>query len=202
MRRSRGGLQRWRAVTIFAIHLGLYLTSTIVCGQVAGTSEPADSGAHSQVDGEAKSPDLGEVTRLIMEGTNRFRKQEGRGELKSQQQLVATARDFADFLARTDKFSHEADGSQPTERAKKHDYDYCIVAENIAYEYSSAGFATEDLARGSSRAGRSRRGTARTCLIRTSSRRGWRSHRAKNPASITPCRSSAGPGRRRSSSPS
>ena len=29
---------------IFAIHLGLYLTSTIVCGQVAGTSEPADSG--------------------------------------------------------------------------------------------------------------------------------------------------------------
>jgi len=132
---------------ILAIHLGLYLTSTIVCGQVAGTSEPADSGAHSQVDGEAKSPDLGEVTRLIMEGTNRFRKQEGRGELKSQQQLVATARDFADFLARTDKFSHEADGSEPTERAKKHDYAPCIVAENIACEYSSAGFETEDLAR-------------------------------------------------------
>jgi len=132
---------------ILAIHLGLYLTSTIVCGQAAGTSEPADSGAHSQVDGEAKSPDLGEVTRLIMEGTNRFRKQEGRGELKSQQQLVATARDFADFLARTDKFSHEADGSEPTERAKKHDYAPCIIAENIAYEYSSAGFETEDLAR-------------------------------------------------------
>ena len=132
---------------IFAIHLGLYLTSTIVCGQVAGASEPADSGAHSQVDGKAKSPALGEATRLIMEGTNRFRKQEGRGELKSQQQLVATARDFADFLARTDKFSHEADGSEPTERAKKHDYAPCIVAENIAYEYNSAGFETEDLAR-------------------------------------------------------
>ena len=130
-----------------AIHLGLYLTSSIVCGQVAGTSEPAAIGAPSQVDGEVKSPDLGEVTTLIMEGTNRFRKQEGRGELQSQPLLVATARDFADFLARTDKFSHEADGSEPTERAKKHDYAPCIVAENIAYEYSSAGFETEDLTR-------------------------------------------------------
>ena len=132
---------------IFAIHLGLYLASTIVSGQVAGTSEAVAVGAPSQVHGEVKSPDLGEVTTLIMEGTNRFRKQEGRGELKSQPQLVATARDFADFLARTDKFSHEADGSEPTERAKKHDYAPCIVAENIAYGYSSTGFESDDLAR-------------------------------------------------------
>ena len=132
---------------VFAIHLGLYLTATIPCGQVAGTSEPAAIGAASQVDGEVKSPDLGEVTRLIMEGTNRFRKQEGLGELKSQPQLVATARDFADFLARNDEFSHEADGSDPLERAKKHDYAPCIVAENIAYGYSSTGFESDDLAR-------------------------------------------------------
>jgi uncharacterized protein YkwD len=132
---------------VSAIHLGLYLTATIAGGQVAGTSEAAASGTHSQVDGELKSPDLGEVTRLIMEGTNRFRKQEDRGELKSQPQLVATARDFADFLARNDKFSHEADGSDPLERAKKHDYAPCIVAENIAYAYSSTGFESDDLAR-------------------------------------------------------
>jgi len=132
---------------VLAIHLGLCLTATIACGQDTGTGEAAAAGAHSQVDVEVKTPDLGEVTRLIMEGTNSFRKQEGRGELKSLPRLVATARDFADFLARTDKFSHEADGSKPTERAKKHDYDPCIVAENIAYEYSSTGFATEDLAR-------------------------------------------------------
>jgi uncharacterized protein YkwD len=130
-----------------AIHLGLFLALTINCGQVAGTSEAVAVGAPSQVDGEVKSPDPGDVTRLIMEGTNQFRKQEGRGELKSQPQLVATARDFADVLARTDKLSHEADGSDPRERAKKHNYDPCIVAENIAYEYSSAGFESADLAR-------------------------------------------------------
>ena len=99
------------------------------------------------MDGGAKIPEVGVVTRLIMEGTNEFRKEEGRAELKSQPQLVATARDFADFLARTDKFSHEADGSDPSERAKKHDYDPCIVAENIAYEYNSAGFESDELAR-------------------------------------------------------
>jgi uncharacterized protein YkwD len=132
---------------VLAIHLGLCLTATIACGQVAATSEPAASGAHSQVNGEVKTPDLGEVTKLIMEGTNRFRKQEKRGELKSQPQLVATAREFAGFLARNDKFSHEADGSDANERAKKHDYAPCIVAENIAFEYSSAGFESDDLAR-------------------------------------------------------
>ncbi len=132
---------------VLAIHLGLCLTATIACGQDTGTGEAAAAGAHSQVDGEVKTPDLGEVTRLIMEGTNSFRKQEGRGELKSLPRLVATARDFADFLARNDKFSHEADGSDPNERAKKHDYDPCIVAENIAYEYNSSGFESDDLAR-------------------------------------------------------
>ena len=60
---------------IFAVRLGLFLIPTIICGQLAGT-----------VDGELKSPDLGEVTRLILEGTNQFRKQEGREELKSQPQ--------------------------------------------------------------------------------------------------------------------
>jgi len=61
--------------------------------------------------------------------------------------LTEAAQYFADYLARTSKFSHTADGQQPSDRAKKHGYDYCIVLENIAYEYNSSGFSTEDLAR-------------------------------------------------------
>jgi uncharacterized protein YkwD len=132
---------------VFAIRLGLFLTASIVCGQVAGTSDSVASRAHSGVDGEVKSPDLHQVARLLMEGTNRLRKQEGRAELKRQPQLEATARDFAEFLARADKLSHGADGSDPRERAKKHGYAPCIVAENIAYEYNSNGFEGDDLAR-------------------------------------------------------
>jgi len=132
---------------VLAIPLGLCLAATSACGLDAGTSEAAAAGTHSQVDGDVKTPDLGEVTRLIMEGTNSFRKEEAHDKLKSQPRLVATARDFADFLARNDKLSHEADGSNPNERSKKHDYDPCIVAENIAYEYDSRGFDSDVLAR-------------------------------------------------------
>jgi uncharacterized protein YkwD len=131
---------------IFAIHLGLFLAPGLVRGPIAGTNESPGIEACLWADGE-KSPDLPETSKLILEGTNRFRTQEGRGEVKREPQLEATARDFAEFLARTDKFDHEADGSQPADRAKKHDYDPCIVAENIAYEYSSTGFETGDLAR-------------------------------------------------------
>ncbi len=127
--------------------LGTCLTMSLVFAQSAAKSKPGAREAPSQVDDALKIPDLDRVSKLIMETTNQFRKEEGRGELKSQEQLVETARDFADYLARTDKFSHEADGSDPRARAKKHKYDPCIVAENIAYEYNSEGFLSEDLAR-------------------------------------------------------
>src|SRR5262249_9652313 len=47
----------------------------------------------------------------------------------------------------TNKFSHEADGNNPEDRATLHDYQYCIVAENIAWQMRSTGFTTNELAR-------------------------------------------------------
>src|SRR5207253_2501467 len=61
--------------------------------------------------------------------------------------LADTARDFAEFMARTDRYGHEADGQQPSQRATAHGYGYCMVAENIAFQYSSAGFRSGELAR-------------------------------------------------------
>jgi hypothetical protein len=49
-------------------------------------------------------------------------------------------------MARTDKYGHTADGNPPTARAKQHGYDYCMVSENLAYQFSTAGFTTEELA--------------------------------------------------------
>ena len=49
-------------------------------------------------------------------------------------------------MARTDRYCHEADGRQPSQRATAHGYGYCLVSENIAYEYSSIGFRSADLA--------------------------------------------------------
>ena len=85
------------------------------------------------------APDLEATARLIIEKTNQFRRDQGRTALKTSPRLEATARDFAAFMARTDKYGHDADGSQPDDRVKKHEYEYCIVAENIAYEFNSEG---------------------------------------------------------------
>lgn len=94
-----------------------------------------------------RTPDLEQAARLVVEGTNSFRLEQDRPRLKTSPQLEATARDFAAFMARTDKYGHDADGSHPDDRVKKHGYEYCVVGENIAYEFNSEGFATEELAK-------------------------------------------------------
>ena len=59
--------------------------------------------------------------------------------------LTSEARAFADYLVRTGKFSHTADGRDPGERAKAAGYDYCELAENLAYEADDSGFGDERL---------------------------------------------------------
>jgi uncharacterized protein YkwD len=97
----------------------------------------------------AKSaPDLGRVKEGIISSTNEFRRQNGLQELTVKQQLAEAAQYFADYMARTDKYSHTADGKEPWERVAKYGYAYCIVLENIAYENSPEGFRAEDLIQG------------------------------------------------------
>jgi uncharacterized protein YkwD len=91
-------------------------------------------------------PDLRRVSERILAETNRFRADNKRAALKVNEDLAKTSRYFADFMARTDKYGHTADGNEPWERAKKNGYDYCLVLENIAYQFSSEDFATADLA--------------------------------------------------------
>lgn len=93
------------------------------------------------------SVDLARIGQQIVSLTNRFRDQHGRGELKINPQLTSAAQEFAEYLARTDTFSHTADGKRPSQRVREHGYHYCLVAENIAEEYNSAGFTTISLAR-------------------------------------------------------
>jgi hypothetical protein len=49
-------------------------------------------------------------------------------------------------MARTGRYGHTADGREPSDRARAHGYDYCRIAENISYQYSSRGFGTAELA--------------------------------------------------------
>lgn len=85
------------------------------------------------------------VARIIIDATNRFREDEHRSTLRVNKQLTETARAFARYMAENDRYGHHADGQQPADRAKKQGYDYCIVLENIAYYYNSAGTRSEEM---------------------------------------------------------
>jgi hypothetical protein len=91
-------------------------------------------------------PDLPQTEIAIVEMTNAFRKENKLGEVKPNVALTAAARAFAQYLARTGKFAHEADGREPSARAVEQGYRYCLVAENLALNLDSRGFETRQLA--------------------------------------------------------
>jgi len=94
---------------------------------------------------DEKKPDLAVVTRYIVDKTNDFREEEGVPRVAVNAKLTETARYFADTMARTGRYGHTADGSRPADRAAKHGYEYCVIAENIAYAFNSDGYTTEEL---------------------------------------------------------
>lgn len=137
---------RW-LLLLFA--LGGCFLPAVANGQ---TSEEAESESHQSSPatpppGEP-GPDLAQVATRLTSLTNEFRQAEGHQPVQPNPQLTASARDFADFMARTGKYGHTADGNHPSARAKQHGYDSCVVAENLAYQFSTAGFTAEELAQG------------------------------------------------------
>lgn len=95
---------------------------------------------------EETTPDLSDTERLIVEKTNAFRQDEQLEPVQPNPKLNETAQYFADFMARTGKYGHTADGQRPSQRASNHGYAYCIVSENIAYQFRSTGFTSDELA--------------------------------------------------------
>jgi uncharacterized protein YkwD len=114
----------------------LLAACAMLAGRVA-TGASADTG---------RAPDLGDVTRIVVDETNRLRQEHQLAPLRPNPRLTATAREFADYMARTDLYGHRADGREPAHRAEAHGYAYCLLAENIAYEFNSGGFETHELA--------------------------------------------------------
>jgi len=92
--------------------------------------------------------DLSRGVKDIVRRTNDFRREQGREAVAVNAKLAETAAYFAGYMARTDTYGHTADGKRPAQRATEHGYEYCIVLENIAYQYNSAGFTTEQLGKG------------------------------------------------------
>jgi Cysteine-rich secretory protein family len=92
------------------------------------------------------APDLPQTEIAVIEMTNVFRAENKLAPVVPNAALKVTAQAYADYLARSGAFSHTADGRQPSDRARAAGYRYCMVAENLALNQSSAGFAALDLA--------------------------------------------------------
>lgn len=89
---------------------------------------------------------IASAERQVVERSNVFRRSQSLGPLTPDRMLTASAQAFAAYMAQTDRYGHEADGRQPSERAQAQGYAYCMVAENIAMLYHSIGFDTDELA--------------------------------------------------------
>jgi len=94
----------------------------------------------------AAGPDPTRVARVIVAETNQARDEAGRDPVVPHVKLVRVAQAFADYLAKTDRFSHRADGSSPAQRARAGGYAWCYIAENIAWESRSVAWESDELA--------------------------------------------------------
>lgn len=94
----------------------------------------------------AELPDLTQTEAAIIERTNTFRKAEGLPSLVRNLALEYAAKRFAQYLAKSGRFAHEADGRQPADRTKEAGYWHCTIAENLALNLDSRGFSAAKLA--------------------------------------------------------
>jgi hypothetical protein len=95
----------------------------------------------------AVTPDIPKTEIAIVEMTNAFRQENKLAAVQLNATLTRAAREYAQFLASTELFSHEADGRRPADRARAAGYQFCEIAENLAAFVDSRGFETRDLAR-------------------------------------------------------
>ena len=85
------------------------------------------------------------VQQAIIDQTNGFRKSNQLEFVQRDKHLMQAAKNFAEFMARTGKYGHRANGMTPAERAEAAGYDYCVVRENIASRTNTGDVTADSL---------------------------------------------------------
>ncbi|MDZ4779696.1 MAG: CAP domain-containing protein [Planctomycetia bacterium] len=68
-------------------------------------------------------------------------------ELETKVAQKDAAQQYAEYMAAENRFGHTVDGSVPAERATAHEYEACLIAENIAYRWNARPVEYNDVAR-------------------------------------------------------
>jgi hypothetical protein len=92
-----------------------------------------------------QAADLDATAGMLVEMTNRLRGEERLSQQTVNEKLQTTALDFAAYMAKHDKYGHEADGQKIADRIQTEGYEHCLVAENIAYQFSTRVLTTATL---------------------------------------------------------
>jgi hypothetical protein len=93
------------------------------------------------------APDPAKVAAAVREQINKVRADAKARELSESDPLVKSAQVFAEYLAKTGKFAHDADGKQPPDRAVAAGYDTQFVAENLFKISGADGLKADETAK-------------------------------------------------------
>ncbi|HEU4616585.1 MAG TPA: CAP domain-containing protein [Gammaproteobacteria bacterium] len=137
---TQQGYRRKRCAAWAAASASLLLAAV---GLATGSAHGQAGGAGGARRGTA---DVAAVAQMIAARTNAFRAENRVAALERNRELDAAAQEFAEYMARTGRYGHTADGKEPSERIVEHGYSYCGTAENIAYVYRSQGYTASELA--------------------------------------------------------
>lgn len=124
-------------MAVLAFRLRASIRLVLAC--VAAAAAVAQAAPANTVDARA-------AVAVVVQKTNAFRAGNDLGPLAPDARLAEAAQRFAEYMAASDTYGHEADGRKPVQRAQAQGYEHCLVAENIAYQFTSSGFSTDDLA--------------------------------------------------------
>jgi len=115
---------------------------------------------------EGEPADAEKASRAIIAETNRFRRKNGLESVQAVEKLDQAAAMLADYMARTGRYGHTADGRRPSGRAEASGYHFCLIRENIAYQYSSQGFSHQELAEAFTKGWKESKGHRKNMLSR------------------------------------
>lgn len=96
--------------------------------------------------GSRREEEPSRVAASIVDQANALRAANRLQLLTENKQLSDAAQEFAEYMARTNRFGHTADERKPSERILAQDYHACLIAENIAYQYPEAELTADELA--------------------------------------------------------
>lgn len=139
-------LQRHRNRAVYPAPLApIALQARLRCVLFAMATAALATSADAQSP-HGRPPDASIVGPQVIAQTNALRGRHGLTAVEPDANLAEAAQKFAEFMARTERYGHEADARRPADRAAAEGYEHCMLAENIAYVVSSSGFTSEQLA--------------------------------------------------------